>query len=308
MCTKKEKQPQYGSLRLSLLQIFGFRATHDLFEETHIGTDLWRKFSAWENMAGQSGRLSNLLLPYGMQQQHPAAARHLVSISWRGQTINISFLEKRGSAEWLLLLHGLQSDSSLFLPFLDYPAFSKYSILAADFVGFGQSDRPNDFTFDLADQAEIISQLVKVLKVGQVSVVGHSLGGMVATLLLANPEIAIKRIISLEGNLSEADCGESLRVSEQTFEEFNRSYSRTDVLSSVFYKTSLSIVSWSRSGKLLKLFTSATQPKLLVVGGKGKFRSRPSKTAVVTIAEAGHFVLLDQPQATMDAIAQFLQS
>lgn len=232
--------------------------------------------------------------------------RKSVQVQWRDQALNVSFLQRKSGTEWLLLLHGLQSDSSLFTPFFENGAFSNFSLLAPDFLGFGQSDRPKDFTYDLSDQAEVVLGLLSKLHIPRISVVGHSLGGMVATLFLRQMDNLIEKIVSLEGNLTEADCGESLKVSQQTFAEFKRTYAGSVTPPHVFYQTSLSIVEWSRSEKLLKLFKSSKKPKLLVVGDKGKFLSRPPNTEIETINGAGHFLLSDQATATMNAVARFL--
>ncbi len=228
-------------------------------------------------------------------------------IPWRDSELKISYLSRQEHPECLVLLHGLQSSSELFRPFFTDPRFQKYSLIAPDLVGFGQSDKPAKFTYNLEDQAEMVTALVSKLALRNVILIGHSLGGMISTLLMETlPEI--EKVVSLEGNLVEADCGESLHVSRKSFSEFSAQYKRSDSPDYAFYKSCCSIVDWSRSGKLLDIFESSHAPRLLITGGQSRFVSRPQGNGIVLkeIPGAGHFLLTDRPVAVMDSISDFL--
>jgi hypothetical protein len=56
------------------------------------------------------------------------------------------------------------------------------------------------------------------------------------------------------------------------------------------------------------IFEACSKPKLLVVGGKSRFVSRPTSksVSVAVIPDAGHFLLKDQPKLTLEAIHRFL--
>ncbi len=93
----------------------------------------------------------------------------------------------------VLLIHGfgnsLQSFRDL-APMLGEQAH----VVAVDMPGFGLSSKPADWEYSNANQARMMSELVKALELDAVVVGGHSLGGAVA-LRLALIEPAISGLI-----------------------------------------------------------------------------------------------------------------
>jgi len=201
----------------------------------------------------------------------------------------------------LLGLHGLQSDLRLFQPFFDDPRFAEFSLLAPDLLGFGLlRDLPPVFSYDLLDQAAYVAGAIEQEGIQKVTVIGHSVGGMIGTLLLKLIPEKIEALVSLEGNLTEADCGESLNIARLTVETFGGP-------SAVFY-TAQSIVKWAESRELERLFTESAHKKLLLRGETSHFQSRPVAANVTTqtIPGSGHFLLRDNSAATLAAIRAFI--
>lgn len=64
-------------------------------------------------------------------------------------------VEHRGP-DRLLCLHGIQSNKNLFEGLLSQPFLSSFSLLALDFIGFGESSKPADFSYDIRDQANTV--------------------------------------------------------------------------------------------------------------------------------------------------------
>jgi len=147
--------------------------------------------------------------------------------------------------------------------------------LVIDFVGFGKSSKPKDFSYDIKDQAEICKQIINLLKIEKLHIIGHSMGGMIGTLLLNSLKDKVFSFVNLEGNLILKNCGTSLNVARHSFKEFREKQydlikSRIEESSEpsanyrikwtrqipdyVFYKASKSIVNWSKSRKLYTLF------------------------------------------------------
>ncbi len=90
------------------------------------------------------------------------------------------FYEEQGSGPPLLFVHGLGESSFAWrLVILELPG---YRSLALDLKGFGQSDKPLDSRYTVADQATLVAQFVRALDLRDVVLVGHSLGGGVALL------------------------------------------------------------------------------------------------------------------------------
>lgn len=239
--------------------------------------------------------------------QAAAPDRKSASINWKGIPIRVSYLQRSAGAQLIVFLHGLKSDSRLFLPFFRVGSLQPYSMIAPDLVGFGESDKPPEFSYDLEDQLVVVRQLIDSIGPKSITVIGHSLGGMLATMLLDKIP-TIDKLVSLEGNLIEEDCGESLTISRKSFEEFEKYHLSENTPAHAFHRTCLAIVKWSRSGQLLQSFNTSSKPKLLVIGSDSKFASRPDSkgTVIKTIPKAGHFLLQDQPDLTIKAITDFL--
>jgi pimeloyl-ACP methyl ester carboxylesterase len=85
---------------------------------------------------------------------------------------------KRGSGPALLLLHGLGCDHTTWDPVIDALA-KRYTVIAPDFLGHGQSDKPRA-DYSLGGFANGMRDLLTILGIDRVTVVGHSLGGGVA--------------------------------------------------------------------------------------------------------------------------------
>lgn len=83
-----------------------------------------------------------------------------------------------GSGPALLLLHGIGDSSEAWLPVL--PALAeRYTVIAPDLLGHGQSDKPRA-DYSAAAYANGMRDLLDVLGVERATIVGHSLGGGVA--------------------------------------------------------------------------------------------------------------------------------
>ena len=244
--------------------------------------------------------------------------------------INLSInLIDNGSHSAFLFIHGLQSRKETFDIYLkNFSPKTKRSLISLDLVGFGQSDKPENFGYDLLDQVTKIKKLLYELEIKDLIIIGHSYGGMIGTKLLQCEDLEIKSIINLEGNLVEEDCGESINVANMTFSKFQdyfdllkgelaASDNRSDIFrgeslnqipTEVFYKTSKTIVNWSKSGDLYNLFNDSPIPKLLITGSNSSYFSKPKRDNIehVTIDDATHFMLSEKPFEVYACIEKYL--
>ncbi|HWT17195.1 MAG TPA: alpha/beta fold hydrolase [Patescibacteria group bacterium] len=79
----------------------------------------------------------------------------------------------------VVLLHGLQADSSTWLDVLRHaPDQRRY--LIPDLPGFGGSPTPADRDFRAASQAERVHAWLRALDVERIDLAGHSMGGFIA--------------------------------------------------------------------------------------------------------------------------------
>lgn len=87
----------------------------------------------------------------------------------------------RGDAngDVVVLLHGLQADSSTWLDVLAHAPKSRRYIVP-DLPGFGGSPTPADRDFRVSAQAARLHALLNALKVTRFDIAGHSMGGYIA--------------------------------------------------------------------------------------------------------------------------------
>lgn len=116
----------------------------------------------------------------------------------------------------ILLVHGLfgsLSDPGLL------SCFGSASVLAPDLIGYGarRDDAPPSWT--LEDQADYVAAFVRECTGEPVHVVGHSIGGAVAVLLVhRHPDLACS-LTSVEGNFTLGDAFWSQKISTQDLHE-----------------------------------------------------------------------------------------
>lgn len=79
-------------------------------------------------------------------------------------------------------IHGLGSSSEYFKK-LNWTIEGEFNIVAVDLVGFGKSDKPENFHYSLMEQTILLDQLIDILELKIYAIVGFSMGGTIAVLL-----------------------------------------------------------------------------------------------------------------------------
>jgi pimeloyl-ACP methyl ester carboxylesterase len=109
--------------------------------------------------------------------------------------LNINFVEA-GKGPPILFLHGLGGswkDWAFNLPFFSYA----YRAIAIDFPGFGDSAKP-ETDYSIGWLTTIVDKFLQEQKVEQAVVVGHSMGGLVALNLAAQPGSRVKYLVVVD--------------------------------------------------------------------------------------------------------------
>jgi len=88
------------------------------------------------------------------------------------------FWREIGRGPALIFLHGSWEDSSQWLPVIEQ-LHSEFHCFAPDLLGFGESECPNAH-YSIELEVECLAEYVEALKLRQVYLVGHSLGGWIA--------------------------------------------------------------------------------------------------------------------------------
>lgn len=117
---------------------------------------------------------------------------------------NIHYLESGDSENTLVLLHGLPTNSSLYKEIIS-PLSKKFKVIAPDFIGFGKSDKPINFSYDLKSYTDILKNFLNALGISKCSIVAMDLGLLVAINFALNNNKYINSLILFEGFILPVD-------------------------------------------------------------------------------------------------------
>jgi pimeloyl-ACP methyl ester carboxylesterase len=96
----------------------------------------------------------------------------------------------------VVLLHGKNFSGAYWAPTIKALTAEGYRVIAPDQIGFGKSSKPTAYQFSFQTLAENTRALLDYLHVERFSLVGHSMGGMLATrMALMYPERVEKLVL-----------------------------------------------------------------------------------------------------------------
>jgi len=116
----------------------------------------------------------NLKYPYPLQ---------FITINIDGQKTKMAYMDvkpENHNGESVLLFHGKNFTAIYWNEVIDFLSKAGYRVIAPDQLGWGMSTKPNaKYTFEML--AENNKILLDSLQITRVNVLGHSMGGMLAT-------------------------------------------------------------------------------------------------------------------------------
>jgi pimeloyl-ACP methyl ester carboxylesterase len=236
-----------------------------------------------------------------------------------------------------VFVHGLGADGRCFRGALDAPRLKGRALLIPDLAGFGNSPHPDDFSCTMEAQADLLSDLCQALKIRQMAVVAHSMGGAVGIILAEKWPDPVTHFVNAVGNLIPEDCFCSRPMAQmdwntfrlEGFERFKaqiqaqhpqsgkppstypQSLQRTNAY--VMYHSCRDLVRLSDNDNLLGRFFQLPCRKLYLQDEDSRMPSRlenalhQGDVPVIRIPESGHGMMEDNPTAFYDAIARFLE-
>jgi pimeloyl-ACP methyl ester carboxylesterase len=258
----------------------------------------------------------------------------------------IFYLEK-GKGKNIVFTHGFLGSSWLFQAQIEH--FSSYRrVIAIDHLGHGKSDKPKSESYKLNELAQILDEtLSKIIGDEKITLVGHSMGGMISLIYATNPTLA-KRLEGLilmstapklnnpglvqyvedlkSGTMSLKDretietifvglCFQRKARKEQTelIKEFVNLTLQNEEY--VGLRTMESIVNNFNVEDKLK---SISVPTLILTGDKDIFilptesesmnKMIPNATLSVLTPKIGHMIQYEAPEQYTDAIDKFLKT
>ena len=254
----------------------------------------------------------------------------------------VSYVDE-GAGEPVILIHGIPTWSYLWHRLI--PVLSEQNrVIAPDLIGFGYSDKNDNFDRSIARQTEMIDALMEKMGIEQANIVAHDIGGGVALRLatlyphrvnklcvmnsVSYDSWAIEAMIQL-GHPSAyymASASTTVATLRQMLKQGFAETPDDEVLDGIFapYSTEVGKLSLIRNATALNtnLTTEIThllhkiEAKTLILWGADdefqllKFGKRLSddipNAKLIQIKDAGHFVMLDQPEEVADHVFSFL--
>jgi len=161
-----------------------------------------------------------------------------IALSTENLPVRMAYMDvlpSKPNGETIVLLHGKNFNGFYWKDVISFLSGQGYRVVVPDQVGWGQSDKPNiHYSFHLL--ASNTKNLLDTLKIQKAHVVGHSMGGMLATrLALMYPQTVSKLIyenpIGLEDyktfvpykSLEEQYAGE-LKATYESLKNYQHSY------------------------------------------------------------------------------------
>ena len=239
-------------------------------------------------------------------------------------------LRRAGKGPPLLFLHGADGYSQ-WLPFFDALA-EQYELLVPEHPGFGASDDP-PLIRSVSDMAMFYLDFLETLKLRDLHIVGHSLGGWIAAEILVRDRSRAKSLtlissagIRVEGvpsgdlfiwnreellrnifyNQAYADIALSLQPTEQQVDTMlkNRFTATKLGWQPRWYNPDLE--KWLHRIKLPALIIWGDEDKVMPADYAGLWRERLPDARLVMIEKCGHVPQVEKLSETIDPLRDFL--
>lgn len=109
---------------------------------------------------------------------------HFLSVYSQQQKLNMAYMYQQPSQQskgTVLLLHGKNFNAAYWEDTANVLLAQGYAVVIPDQIGFGKSSKPKHYAYSFHTFAEQTMQIVDALEIDTLTVVGHSMGGMLAT-------------------------------------------------------------------------------------------------------------------------------
>lgn len=230
----------------------------------------------------------------------------------------------------LWLIHGYGESQACFEGVFKSPLAQKANIFTFDLPGFGQAPLiPSGYENDIQDLAQIVKAQSPDLPC---VILGHSMGGIIAALLAAQLKFERMILIVVDSSLSSDQSPithEDVQGLESSLFKENLLHrlraqipAEPDIMrlvSQVEASDPKALAYWAKEGvharehdQVLNLFLNLTCPKYYFIGERSftlPIRHRLIqllKNNLIWFSDAGHWIMLDTPQAFWQQVDEFI--
>jgi pimeloyl-ACP methyl ester carboxylesterase len=240
----------------------------------------------------------------------------------------VRWTELPGRLPARVFVHGLGgSGEAIFGALARSTGIEGHRSLLIDLPGHGSSDRPADFGYALEGHADAVAAAVLAAGLTGVDLVGHSLGGDTAIVMAARHPELVGRLVISEANLDPLPAATDGRTSQairwQPEPEFVRTgYQRLldeypgwavtlRRCSPVAIHRSAVGLTTGTTPTMRAMFTAMHIPRTFIHGDRGEplldaMGLQAAGVRVVTIPNAGHMMMFDNPPAFLAAVVEAL--
>lgn len=249
----------------------------------------------------------------------------------QGQRLRMAYMDvaaAKPNGRTVVLLHGKNFSGAYWEPTIRALAAEGYRVVAPDQIGFGKSSKPAAYQFSFHALAANTRALLDSLGVGRFTLVGHSMGGMLAVrMALMYPErverLALVNPIGLEDwklvapyRTVEENLAQELRQTPESIKEYQRvNYfggewkpeydALTEILSGWTRHPEYSRVAWNAALTSDMIFTQPVlyefdqirAPTLLVIGLRDRTAVGKDRVPKEVAARMGDYPALGKAAA-----------
>ena len=124
---------------------------------------------------------------------------HTLSLNVQRQQLKMAYMDikpKNYNGKNVMLLHGKNFNGAYWKTTIDALTREGFRVIVPDQIGFGKSSKPLHFHYTFQQLALNTKALLDSLKIEKIAVLGHSMGGMLATrFALMFPDVTEKLIL-----------------------------------------------------------------------------------------------------------------
>ena len=130
---------------------------------------------------------------------------HFLNFKSQGEDLKMAYMDiqpQKSNGRTIMLLHGKNFNGAYWQRTAKDLSAKGFRVVIPDQIGFGKSSKPHTYQFSFSQLAENTKAVLDELKIDKVIVLGHSMGGMVATrFTLLYPEKVQKLILENRLNI-----------------------------------------------------------------------------------------------------------
>ncbi|RQO42667.1 alpha/beta hydrolase [Chryseobacterium sp. KBW03] len=147
---------------------------------------------------------------------------HFLTLQSQGEDLKMAYMDvqpQKSNGKTIMLLHGKNFNGAYWERTAKDLSAKGFRVVIPDQIGFGKSSKPHAYQFSFSQLAENTKAVLDELKIDKAIVLGHSMGGMVATrFTLLYPEKVQKLILENPIGLEDYKTFASYQTIDQAYQ------------------------------------------------------------------------------------------